>query len=290
MKLSVGRLLIISRPFWWVNTGVPFLAGALLANSKLGVAHFVGFVYFLIFYNLLMYGVNDIYDYESDIKNPRKNGSIDGSVLDLALHRKLWVVMVSTSLPFLAYFIVIGNLASSIFLAMMIFMVFAYSVRGLRFKERPIIDSLTSAFHYASPFLYGLLLMGQIGDWWAVFVGFYLWVCGNHAFGAIQDIIPDKNAGIASIATRLGSQSTLYFVVAMYGLSMLSFPLFFGAVGLVGSLAVVPYLVFALRCLPDRRRSASPRFSRYWRYFLYTNYVMGALGTMTVVVYLAIIR
>lgn len=290
MKLDIRRLAIVSRPFWWVNTGVPFLAGALLADNNLSPAHVIGFIYFLVIYNLLMYGVNDIYDYESDIKNPRKNGSIDGSVLDKKLHSRLWVIMLALNVTFLAYFVWIGSAVSSLFLLAMVFLVFAYSVKGLRFKERPVLDSLTSAFHYASPFLFGLLLLGEIGEWWGVFIGFYLWVCGNHAFGAIQDIVPDKKAGISSIATKLGPQATLFFVISMYVFAAASFPVVYGAVGLLGSIAVAPYLLFALKCLPDRNRSISPRFRRYWRYFLYANYAVGALGTMTAALYLAIIR
>ncbi len=282
-KLSVLRVLIISRPFWWVNTGVPFLVGALLASQSLSLPIAIGFLYFLVPYNLLMYGVNDIFDYESDIKNPRKNGSINGSVLPLSLHRTLWVVMIMANAPFLAYFLYIGNFASSIFLAIMIFMVFAYSQKGLRFKEVPVLDSFTSAFHYASPFVFGILLMESGDLWLPLFASFFAWVAANHAFGAIQDIAPDKEAGISSVATALGSKVTLYFSIGLYLLAAILPVFFYGAVGLFGTLAVLPYLGIVLRCLPDRENDSSKLFSSGWSYFLYCNYIVGAIGSIILV-------
>lgn len=50
----------------------------------------VGTVFFLIPYNLLMYGINDVFDYESDLRNPRKGG-VEGIVLASRWHRlTLW--------------------------------------------------------------------------------------------------------------------------------------------------------------------------------------------------------
>lgn len=280
IKLNLLRVLIISRPFWWVNTGVPFLIGAILAAGSVEPAILAGFVYFLIPYNLLMYGVNDIYDYESDIKNPRKDGSINGSVLPLYLHRRLWLVMALTNLPFAVYFLLIGNVASSLFFAFMIFMVFAYSQKGLRFKEIPLLDSFTSAFHYSSPFIFALLLFEGEQLWLPVFASFFLWVSANHAFGAIQDITPDKTAGIRSVATVLGARTTLFFSIVLYLAAGLLPVVCYGKWGLLGLAAVLPYLVIVLRCLPDRDNDASPLFSRGWSYFLYCNYAVGAIGTL----------
>ena len=72
-SLSIREILATSRPVSWINTAVPFIVGYLLATQNFALPGIIGFVYFLFSYNLLMYGVNDIYDYESDLKNPRKN-------------------------------------------------------------------------------------------------------------------------------------------------------------------------------------------------------------------------
>ena len=159
-------------------------------------------------------------------------------------------------------------------------MVFAYSQKGLRIKEIPILDSLTSAFHYSSPFIFGILLMQGEDLWLPIFATFYLWVAANHAFGAIQDIKPDREAGINSVATVLGSKFTLYLCILLYFIAAVIPILFYGVVGIFGAFAVLPYLIIVARCLPARENSSSKLFATSWGYFLYCNYLMGALGSL----------
>ena len=57
-----------------------------------------------------------------------------------------------------------GGPASWIVLAVSLFAVVAYSVKGLRFKERPFLDSITSSTHFVSPAVYALALVGCRAD------------------------------------------------------------------------------------------------------------------------------
>ncbi|MGC8474402.1 MAG: prenyltransferase, partial [Candidatus Dormibacteria bacterium] len=74
-------LFVASRPFSWPNTALPFLAAALSWRLSFDWVVLVGFIYFLLPYNLLLYGVNDLFDYESDRRNPRKGTGIEGGLL-----------------------------------------------------------------------------------------------------------------------------------------------------------------------------------------------------------------
>ena len=76
----IKELLLTSRPISWVNTAYPFAAAYLLAGGGIDWKFVVGTLFFLIPYNLLMYGVNDVFDYESDLRNPRKGG-VEGALL-----------------------------------------------------------------------------------------------------------------------------------------------------------------------------------------------------------------
>ncbi len=49
----------------------------------------------------------------------------------------------SLALPFVVYLVAVGDPASWVVLAISLFAVVAYSVKGLRFKERPFLDSIT---------------------------------------------------------------------------------------------------------------------------------------------------
>lgn len=276
--ISFKELLVVSRPFWWVNTAAGFIASYYIIAGKVDVTLLVGVIYFSFVYNLSMYGINDIFDYESDILNPRKTG-IDGSVMSKAKHKPLFIWILITSLPSLAYLMVIGNLYANLWLAFMTFMVLAYSIKGLRFKEIPFLDSITSSFHYTSPFIYGGLLSGNSNLYWGAFIIYFTWVAANHAFGAIQDIAPDREAGIGSIAAKLGASKTITLVLSLYTIAALLPIALYGTKGIVASILLSPYVYIVARTLKDKDDDSSPLFKKGWNQFLYVNYVVGFVFT-----------
>ena len=100
------------------------------------------------------------------------------------------------------------------------FAVVAYSAPGLRFKERPFLDSITSSTHFVSPAVYGLALAGadvRRPSSSALLVAFFLWGMATHAFGAVQDIVADREGGIGSVATVRGARATVRLAIALPG-------------------------------------------------------------------------
>ena len=82
---AIKKLFWVSRPISWINTAFPFAAGYYLATRQIDLTLILGTLFFLIPYNLLMYGINDVFDYESDLRNPRKGG-IEGAVSEKRWH------------------------------------------------------------------------------------------------------------------------------------------------------------------------------------------------------------
>jgi 4-hydroxybenzoate polyprenyltransferase len=279
---AATALLGSSRPLSWVNTAYPFAAAYLLAGGGLDTALVVGTLYFLVPYNLLMYGINDVFDYESDLRNARKGG-VEGVVLDTRWHRlTLWAAVLS-NLPFVAVLVALGSPVSALVLAVIVFAVVAYSAPGLRFKERPFLDSITSSTHFAGPAVLGLALAGGAlsGVSVSALVSFFLWGMASQAFGAVQDIVADRGAGIGSIGTVLGAASTVRVAMALYagaGLAALGT----GWPGALAGLLAVPYLVNVARfaSLTDERAEEA---NAGWRTFLWLNYVTGFLITQLLI-------
>lgn len=278
-----AHVLASSRPLSWVNTAYPFAAAYLLAGGRVDLVWVVGTLWCLVPYNLLMYGVNDVFDYESDIRNPRKGG-VEGVVLDRSLHRTtLWAVAV-TNIPFVLALVLLGDLRSTLVLAVSVFAVVAYSAPRLRFKERPFVDSLTSSTHFVSPAVLGIALAGGAFDpvTLAALGGFFAWGVGSHAFGAVQDIEADRAGGISSIGTVLGARVTTCFALLAYvlgGLLLLVLPwpsTLAAALGLPYVANVVPYLR-----LTDAQ---CERAHAGWRRFLWLNYLTGFLVTQLMIV------
>jgi len=276
------RLLVSSRPLSWINTAYPFAAAYALTHGEIDAALVVGTIFFLVPYNLAMYGINDVFDYASDVANPRKGGA-EGALLDPSAHRATLLVAVALSVPFVVALVALGSPLSWLVLALSLFAVAAYSVPGLRFKERPVLDSFTSSTHFVSPAVYGLVLAGA--EWTpglvALLIAFFFWGLASHAFGAVQDVVPDREGGIASIATVLGAAATVRFALALWiaaGLLMLLVP----APGPWGALLVTPYIALAwpFCSVAD---ADSGQANRGWRRFLAANYVVGFLVTMLLI-------
>ncbi len=278
-----AHVLASSRPLSWVNTAYPFAAAYLLAGGRVDLVWVVGTLWCLVPYNLLMYGVNDVFDYESDIRNPRKGG-VEGVVLDRSLHRTtLWAVAV-TNVPFVLALVLLGDLRSTLVLAVSVFAVVAYSAPRLRFKERPFVDSLTSSTHFVSPAVLGIALAGGAFDpvTLAALGGFFAWGVGSHAFGAVQDIEADRAGGISSIGTVLGARVTTWFALLAYllgGLLLLVLPW-------PSTLAAALVLPYVANVVPYLRLTDAQceRAHAGWRRFLWLNYLMGFLVTQLMIV------
>ena len=280
-------LVMSSRPLSWVNTAFPFAAGYLMTTHRVDLTFIVGTLFFLIPYNVAMYGINDVFDYESDMRNPRKGG-LEGAVLDRRLHRlTLWVAL-ATNLPFLVFLVIVGSPLSWLVLAVSMFAVVAYSLKGLRFKEIPFLDSVTSSTHFVSPAIYGLVLAGAVFTpaLWLILVAYFLWGVASHAFGAIQDIQADREGGLASVATVMGARFTARFALGAYFLAGVA--LIVAGVGsdsvttLYAAALAIPYLimVWPYRSLPD---ADCERANRGWRAFLWINYTAGFAVTLLLI-------
>ncbi|AZH79413.1 prenyltransferase [Microbacterium sp. Y-01] len=279
---AIAQIVLSSRPISWINTAFPFAAAYLLTTREVDLTLVIGAVYFLIPYNLAMYGINDVFDYASDLANPRKGG-IEGALLSPRLHRAtLWAAAL-TNIPFLVYLVAVGNQASWIWLAVSVFAVIAYSAPVLRFKERPFLDSLTSSTHFVSPAIVGLALAGAPVTPAVVLTlsAFFLWGMAAHAFGAVQDIGPDREAGISSIATVIGARATVRLALVLWvvaGAAMLLTPW----PGPLAAVLALPYLVNAAPWW-NVTDATSATTNRAWRRFIALNYVAGFLATMILI-------
>ena len=283
----ISALFVSSRPLSWINTAFPFAAAYFVTTRELDLAFFVGTLYFLIPYNLAMYGINDVFDYESDLRNPRKGG-VEGALLDPAMHRPTILAAVITNLPFLAVLVYLGNPLSWLVLAISVFAVISYSAKGLRFKEKPFLDSLTSSTHFVSPAIYGLVLAGAAftPQLWTVLAAFFLWGIASHAFGAVQDVVADREADIDSIATVIGARATARLSVVAYLLAGI-FLLFSSWPGPLASILALPYAAVCARFWNITDADAESA-NKGWKRFLLLNFITGFFVTMLLIAWVFI--
>lgn len=278
------RILIwSSRPVSWINTAFPYVAGHLFLNQNINFVFWITAIYFLIPYNMLIYVINDIYDYESDIANPRKGG-VEGAVLDKTLHSFMFKSTVIINIPFIVLLLFNGNLSSNLILIFTVFNAIAYSIKGLRFKEMPFLDSISSSLHFVLPLVYALFLNSFNSINITYVLAFFFWGMASHAFGAVQDIIPDRKAKLKSIATYLGASKTVRLSVFLYTLSIVLLAL----KGWPEYMVAISGLLYLYILLPFINLSDkdSGKSNSGWRMFMKINQFVGFLITIILILYL----
>lgn len=274
-----------SRPISWVNTAFPFFATYLFVNGTVDASLIIGTFFFLIPYNFLMYGINDVFDYESDLRNPRKGG-IEGALLDPSLHKLTIWASIGLSLGFVIYLLVVGSDIADFYLLITLAAVLAYSVPKLRFKEIPFLDSFTSSLHFIGPMLFALALSEvNIFEFklFSMILAFLGWGMASHAFGAVQDVKADREAGINSVATAIGARNTVRLAFLLYFLAGISV-MNAGPHGMVAALAAIPYLVIISPYLNITDEDCE-RANRGWRKFIWLNFAGGALISLLLINY-----
>ncbi len=214
-------LLKLSRPRFWFYLAGPVLVGAVFGAERLGdllsLPTLVLFAYFLLPANVFLYGVNDVYDREIDLENPKKEGRearfegqrvVPAAVIVCALAALAFVPLLPPGAwPWLATFLVLGA---------------AYSAPPARFKTSPLLDSISNGLYFMPGATAYVALSGSQPPLLAI-AGAWLWTMGMHTFSAIPDIEPDRKAGIETTATLLGESGTYAYCGVCWVLSALCF-------------------------------------------------------------------
>ncbi|MFO0764982.1 MAG: prenyltransferase [Patescibacteria group bacterium] len=212
--------LKVSRPRFWIYLLGPFLIGCAMIYRQTGTVPWQLWPWLLYFTypaNIFIYGFNDCFDYETDVLNAKKQGY---EALVPPDRRNLIGIMIAVShAPFLFLAPWLPNKPTAILLGFLFLGLF-YSSPPLRFKVRPFWDSLSNVL-YALPGLFAYALGG--GTAWSpdVLIAAGLWCMAMHAYSAAPDIAADTQAGLQTIATKLGWKRTVLFCLFLYAAAAL---------------------------------------------------------------------
>ncbi|QIN85204.1 prenyltransferase [Rubrobacter tropicus] len=249
MWAVIRRLTHISRPVLWINTVGPATVGMWLTGSLWSWEALPVLIWLTLPFNLLIYGVNDVFDQETDAKNPRK-GTLEGAriVPEEASLIARGVVLLNG--PFLLYFLLILPVGATLWMALYALIFVGYSVPPARFKARPFLDSGSNAA-YAFPLVFVPLAFGA-SPLWPAAVGLMAWSAAKHTFDAVQDVDEDRAAGIDTTAVRLGPSGVVLWSGSLWAAATLCFALVNLPVALVNA-AISGYLLYGLYRNPTPR-------------------------------------
>jgi 4-hydroxybenzoate polyprenyltransferase len=220
-------LFIISRPRFWIYLLGPYLIGIAAAYQEYSVLPItmvvVWWLYFVWPANLLIYGVNDLSDHDTDQYNPKKNWYEHQLQSDFSFI--LIISIIKRNLPFLLMGLFVLSWAQLGILWLFLVLGIWYSLKPLRFKSRPFLDAISNSF-YILPGLFSYLLIWATGINWSLVIAGCLRAIAMHAYSAVPDIISDRKANLQTIATTLWKNATLYLCWGLYALAaILSWPM-----------------------------------------------------------------
>ena len=217
--LPLRRLLIISRPLLYIPSVAVFLYGFVYSGSLFSVGVLIGILLFTLPLNLIVFGINDITDRESDARNPRKGGMY-GTVLNAAEAGYLRNVIISTLILGTLLLMITNNYPMLVPVAAIFVFAYVYSVRPFRLKSWPVLDSLSNGLWIASMFMAG---------YWAapdgaelslppirLLAAIVLCAAAYHAFTTVMDYAVDKKNGDMTIGVVLGPKLTLCVCALFY--------------------------------------------------------------------------
>jgi 4-hydroxybenzoate polyprenyltransferase len=166
--------------------------------------------------NLIGCGLNDIYDYESDCRSPRRRAVWGAVVRDedrpLVFRASLFMLPV----------IVLGacvtrNWDNIVATVCLLLVAWLYSVPPLRLKERPPLDSLANGLGYfLLPFTMGYSLNANPRIMPLKYYLLALCVCGVHALATAADYEADRAAGHRTMAVAFGRRAAAAVAFATF--------------------------------------------------------------------------
>jgi len=261
---SILHIIKISRPRFWSYTFGPYIlwfASLWMTQSRwLSADFWIWLVYFVVWANVWIYGLNDLGDNDTDEHNTKKwnyeHKLISKDRIPLLI--ALWL----TNIPRLVYartyssvffLVFVGFLACSI----------VYSLRP-RAKAYPFADGILQIVYIIPamiPFALYDLPFPRLG----LGVGF-AWCVAMHCFSAIPDIDADQKANLTTTAVLFGFKWALRWTLGWYILASVGWFLLHPLVWIGAMLYVIP-TILAFRM---------PIFTLYRR-FPYINGILGML-------------
>jgi 4-hydroxybenzoate polyprenyltransferase len=272
----------ISRPLLWLNTSMPFLWALARGRRRFRPLDLVFLGFFTFPYNYYLHAVNDLFDFETDQRNPRKGG-VEGALAPKAELRLHAIASTLLVIPFVLLSAAKLPWRATASLLALLGLSFAYNAPPLRLKGRPVADSLANVL-YAIPLQVGMHAMGSTRAVDEPVRVFAAWGIAAHALTTITDIAEDAAAGVVTIGVKLGKGATASFAGAWFIVSAL-----LAVRWRRNPAAAVPFLPYL--ALSAAGRNAEGETGRLlYRWFLALNVSLGAAVTLAVLLPLGVVQ
>jgi len=226
VKLFLNKFIRFSDSFKW--SAISFL-GFVLGINQLSInTYFIPFLIFAISTFCIMgftFAVNNFYDTQSDIMNPRRKGTNALASGNISRRIAIFYLLILALIPLLIS-ILLFRYEIFIFCAYLLFIGWAYSAPPLRTKNIPGLDVIWHFLGFFSYIIWGSLIAGgsiyygSIGLMiWLIAISIGVFSCIGQVWNHIVDYSFDKDAGTMTFAVKIGlenAKKTLIFLICIH--------------------------------------------------------------------------
>ncbi|MCE5213501.1 MAG: prenyltransferase [Methanobacterium sp.] len=271
MMETLSFLFKVSRFRFWIYTGGTYVVGYALGFSVLAdffrPEYYLYLFYFFIPANIFIYGVNDYWDMDTDVLNPKKE---EKEYRIKIKERKKLLNIIYLITGFSLILMLFQNSGERLIFAGFLILSYFYSAKPLRFKDKPFLD-FSSNYLYIMPGIFAFYLVSHSLPSLIILLGAYLHISAMHIFSAIPDIEYDRKAGINTTPVFIGMKASL--LLCLFFWLGLSFIVIYLAQFFPLSFLVFLYPLFPLILLIKTSLDIS---KVYW-YLPYVNTTLGGL-------------
>ncbi len=211
--------LKVSRPGLWF----PALWLYFLPLSGMDVWEQTNFWLGLVFVtfplNFIIYGWNDIVDYETDRHNPRKDSFLFGAQGSREQLSALKIPLVVLQLLFYGFFIAWLGLEAAALFSILFLVLLAYNFPNKGFRNTPPLE-LFAQFGYLLIVPFSMMLNQTSEVPYITYFYLVLFAIQSQLIGEVMDIEPDKKAQRKTTATQLGMKRTKFLIIFIVALEV----------------------------------------------------------------------
>ena len=207
--------LKVSRPgLWFVTVWLYLLPTGQMTEIWTSIPFWLGIFYVTFPLNFLVYGWNDMVDFETDKLNPRKDSFWFGARGTKEQLANLWKPMLISQLligPVLLYYVgwpMVWLLLNFVVINGL------YNLPEGGLRGRPPLELLCQ-IGYVMIVPFSMYLNETTEVPWQTYFYLLLFAWQSHLIGEVMDIEPDRQSGRKTTATILGMKNTKLVIIAI---------------------------------------------------------------------------
>ncbi len=204
--------LKISRPGLWFPTIWLYMLPFGGQQFWVEPLFWLGLLYVTFPLNFLIYGWNDIVDYETDQLNPRKDSFLFGAKGTKEQLAQLPQAITKVQLFFCLIFIALEGWEMVTLFAVLGGILVAYNFPQKGLRNIPGLD-LAAQFGYLMVVPFSIMVNDLMDLRWLTYFYLLLFAVQSQLIGEVMDITPDRKAGRTTTATTLGMRATKVLII-----------------------------------------------------------------------------